>query len=207
MDDWRLWEVLQPETVVSVARFRNVIWACREAIQAKVAGDFVECGVWRGGLCALMGVMAQGEGKGRKVVAFDSFRGLPQPLDKDVDFQGRSAKGCAGLFAVGRDKLDALMARVAPGCAYDVYEGWFKDTLPTYKGEIAVLRLDSDWYESTRECLEAMYGKVASGGVVIVDDYGHWQGCREAVDEFRAANGIVAPMTKVDYTAIWWRKA
>ena len=84
-------------------------------------------------------------------------------------------------------------------------EGWFKDTLPAAPIErLAILRLDGDMYGSTMETLEALYDKVGPGGFVIVDDY-ILPGCRKAVDDFRAARGIAAPMTDVDGAAVFWR--
>jgi O-methyltransferase len=86
-------------------------------------------------------------------------------------------------------------------------KGWFKDTIASAPIErLAVLRLDGDLYESTMDVLRPLYAKVSPGGFVIVDDYFAWAGCRKAVDEFRAANGISAAITRIDWTGAYWRK-
>jgi hypothetical protein len=88
-----------------------------------------------------------------------------------------------------------------------VVKGWFEDTLRTAAtGPIAVLHLDGDWYESTRTILDALYGRVVAGGFVVVDDYGHWPGCRRAVDEFLGRTGERPAIVSSDYTGVWFRK-
>jgi O-methyltransferase len=74
-------------------------------------------------------------------------------------------------------------------------------------GEIAILRLDNDWYESTKFCLEKLYDKVIDGGIIIIDDYGHWVGAKRAVDEFREKNNIITPLIQTDYTEYYWIKS
>ncbi len=85
-------------------------------------------------------------------------------------------------------------------------KGWFHETLPAAPIErLAILRLDGDMYSSTRDALNALCHKVSPGGFVIVDDYYAWEGCRNAVDEFRAANGIKAPIVQVDWAGAYWQ--
>ncbi|HUP59862.1 MAG TPA: TylF/MycF/NovP-related O-methyltransferase [Thermoanaerobaculia bacterium] len=89
----------------------------------------------------------------------------------------------------------------------EIRKGWFQDTLPSAKheiGSIAVLRLDGDWYESTRVCLDNLYDLVAPGGYVIIDDYNYWEGCKRAVDEFLAARGLGVALVAVGDSAVWW---
>ena len=90
----------------------------------------------------------------------------------------------------------------------EVVKGWFADTFPAHVDRIesvAVLHVDGDWYDSVKLTLEAFYDKVSPGGIVAIDDYGHWKGSRRAVDDFRAERGVVAPMTAVDYSGRYWR--
>ena len=90
-----------------------------------------------------------------------------------------------------------------------IKKGWFRDTLPVSKneiGKIAILRLDGDWYESTKVCLDNLYDKVASGGYIIIDDYGHWEGAKKATDEFLAKKGIKPDLVKIDYTGVYFIK-
>jgi hypothetical protein len=87
--------------------------------------------------------------------------------------------------------------------------GWFQDTVPnagSSMGPIALLRLDGDWYDSTKVCLNHLYGKVSRYGVIVVDDYGHFDGCRKAVDEFIAQLGIPVLLNHIDYTGRFWSK-
>lgn len=166
-------------------------------------GCFVECGVARGGCSALMAMVARENNSGRKVWLFDSFEGLPEHTDED-EYQGLlirkpkdrsssvvSAGYCLGTF---EEVEELLFTRL--GLSRDkifMVKGWFEDTLPNYKdkvGQITVLRIDADWYESTKCCLENLYDNVIAGGYIIIDDYGSIIGCKKATDEFLKDNDI-----------------
>lgn len=143
----------------------------------------------------------------RRVWVADSFEGLPKPqLDQDanLDLSKESYPQLAVSLAqvMGNFKrYDLLDGQVR------FLEGWFKDTLPTAPVDrVAVLRLDGDLYESTMDCLEALYKKVSPGGYVVIDDYGCLKCCADAVNDFRATNGIDEPMTAIDWTGVFWRK-
>jgi hypothetical protein len=87
--------------------------------------------------------------------------------------------------------------------------GWFEQTIPSATpslGPIALLHLDCDWYESVKLCLDRLYDRVVDGGFIVVDDYGHWQGCRKAIDEFRRHRGLTNELIQVDYTGMFFRK-
>jgi O-methyltransferase len=137
----------------------------------------------------------------------DSFEGLPvpdsdrYPADAGLDWSG------VGVLKVDADSVAANFARY--GLLDDqvrFLEGWFCDTLPGAPiDRLAVLRLDGDLYQSTMDALVALEPKVSPGGFVIVDDYGGWESCRAAVDDYRAAHGIDAPLQRVDWTGVWWR--
>lgn len=157
-----------------------------------VAGDVVECGVWNGGSAALMGVaMARTPPLvPRTFWLFDSFQGLPEPTAED----GRKVRSlffkgwCAGSAARVREAFQQLGLPLDP---VRIVPGWFDQTLAqTPVGEIALLHVDADWYESVKIVLETYYDKVAPGGYVIFDDYGFFQGCDRAVDEFMARRGL-----------------
>ncbi len=149
------------------------------------AGAFVECGVAKGGSLAMMAAYA-GD---RTVWGFDSFEALPELTPEDggsgSHFVGVKCSGPQGEAAVPDTfrRAGVAMDRVR------VVKGWFSDTLPAVKAEIgpiAILRVDADWYEASRYVLEALYAQVIPGGVVLIDDYDSFAGCRRAVDEFRA---------------------
>ena len=197
------------ETMVGEARLRNVAELCSAALRDGVPGDLIETGVWRGGVTILMrGILAAHGVTDRRVWVADSFEGLPAPdgerypADAELDWSG------VEVLKVDADAVRANFARY--GLLDDqvrFLEGWFCDTLPGAPIEqLAVLRLDGDLYQSTMDALVALEPKVASGGYVIVDDYGGWTSCRAAVDDYRSARGITAPIRQVDWTGVWWRK-
>jgi O-methyltransferase len=151
-------------------------------------GCVVECGVWRGGMSA---GMAEVLGADREYFLFDSFEGLPAACE---DLDGASAvawqensrspayhNNCTAT----EDEATAAM-KLSGATSFSLVKGWFNETLPRFAPpcDIAVLRLDGDWYDSTRVCLENLYPHVAPGGIVIVDDYYNWDGCARAVNEF-----------------------
>lgn len=195
-----------------LATYDTVLRASKE-----VDGAFVECGVARGGCSAVMALIAKDEGINRRVWMFDSFEGLPPQTDKDgvqkpIRHKNRKSNDLAPGYCLGTQqevanfmydelKLDSLYVLMV--------KGWFEDTLPEYKkviGKIAVLRLDGDWYESTKCCLENLYDNVVLGGYVIIDDY-QLAGCKMAVDEFI---NKLSPVPKIENDAngrAYFRKA
>lgn len=199
----------------------KALWRiCRQVLQTNVAGDFVECGVWRGGSAGLMGLAMRKFSKSpaRKLHLYDSFEGLPAPSKHDGEIAERywqttttplhdSSERCvAGIATVRTLLFDSL--RLQPETVV-IHQGWFQETLADLSegpSKIAVLRLDGDWYESTKVCLEALYARVSPGGAVILDDYYCWEGCRAATDEFRLKAGIQTPMHRIDSEACYWIK-
>ena len=159
-------------------------------------GCFVECGVARGGCSALMAIVASEHQSNRKIWLFDSFEGLPDPTiedeykepiiykPKDKSASIPSLGYCLGTY----DEVEKLLFSKLSSNKNNVFmiKGWFQDTLPKYKdkiGAIAILRIDADWYESTKCCLENLYDNVITGGYIIIDDYGSHIGCKKATDE------------------------
>ncbi|MEQ9502098.1 MAG: TylF/MycF/NovP-related O-methyltransferase [Deltaproteobacteria bacterium] len=205
-----------PHTCVPLARLDNVDHCVRTALADGIAGDLVETGVWRGGVTIYMRAMLDVLGDEERVVwAADSFEGLPRP---DPTLYPKEAAAHDGPLLSGPlDNLAVSLEDVRKNFAsYGLLDdrvkflkGWFKDTLPDAPIErIAVLRLDGDYYESTRDPLLALYDKVTEGGFIIVDDYGEddWTYCRQAIDEFRGARQIDAPIHVVDGQCVYWRK-
>jgi O-methyltransferase len=165
----------------------------------KLDGCFVECGVARGGCSALMALVARENDSDRKSWLFDSFEGLPEqssedeyeapesPLPEDKSARIVAPGYCLGTFEEVEDllfhKLDLDKNNIF------MVQGWFEDTLPVNSGKvgtISVLRIDGDWYSSTKCCLDNLYDNVIAGGYVIIDDYESVIGCKKAVDEFIA---------------------
>ena len=195
-------------TMIGRRRLDNLQACVVDVIRAGVPGDLIETGVWRGGAVILMRAVLWAYGDtGRVVWAADSFQGLPQPDAATYPADARANLWQMQGLAVS---LEAVKANIAGFGLLDdqvrFLPGWFKDTLATAPIErLAVLRLDGDMYESTIDALTALYDKVSPGGYVIVDDYGAFQECRSAVDDFRRDRGITEEMTKVDWTGVYWK--
>lgn len=196
-------------SMIGARRMRN-IEECLDVIRADaIPGDLAETGVWRGGATVFMrGYLAAYEMAGRDVWVADSFEGLPAPSlpeDRGVDYSAAKEP----ILAVSLEDVRELFERY--GLLDErvrFLKGWFRESLPAAPIErLALLRLDGDLYESTMDALNALYDKVAAGGFVLVDDYGDFPPCRKAVDEFRAARSIDAPLVKVDWSGSYWRKA
>lgn len=162
-----------------------------------IDGCFVECGVARGGCSALMAMVASEYKSNRKIWLFDSFEGLSDPTIEDeynnpliYKSKDKSASLVSPGYCLGTyDEVEKLLFSKLSLNKNNVFmvKGWFQDTLPKYKdkiGAIAILRIDADWYESTKCCLENLYDNVITGGYIIIDDYESVIGCKKATDEF-----------------------
>jgi hypothetical protein len=201
----RIADPMDPLALVPKPRLRNLERLCMHV--ADRPGAFVECGVARGGCLALMSALG---GPHRRVWGFDSFEGLPPLTEEDegsgVYWVGVVCAGPSGMRAVA----DTFATLGIPSDNVRLVKGWFEETLPGWVdtiGEIALLRLDSDWYRSTRYCLEMFYESVEPGGVVIIDDYLTFTGCRRAVDEFRASRHIETTLHVTDPDGeVYWLK-
>lgn len=207
-----------PFTMSSYQRVSNAYELAKLAEREKLEGSFVECGVWKGGVSAVMAYVAQKFESDRKVWLFDSFEGLPEPTKED----GQIAKE----YSFGRDsgnlktikqcvsteedvrKVFFEVLKLNPG-GICIKKGWFQNILPKERqnvGKIAILRLDGDWYESTKVCLENMYDNVIIGGYIIIDDYSHWEGAKKAVHDFFSERKINPQLIKIDYAGVYFKK-
>jgi len=157
-----------------------------------IHGCIVECGVWRGGMSAAMSELCGSE---RNYFLFDSFEGLPPAIDNDgkdaIDWQ----KNRDSEFYYDNCKAEMKYAEAAlilSGAKNaELVRGWFNETIhKTNTGPIAILRLDADWYESTMTCLNELYPKVSSGGLILIDDYNFWEGCSKAVHDYLSRNNL-----------------
>lgn len=185
--------------------------AARYVARAGVAGDIVECGVYKGGLSILMAETFKRHGADdRKVWMYDTFAGMTEPTDDDF---ARHDRKPAASWMRESEKVRAIGPRdivtrnikcaAYPPSQFVMVEGRVEDTIPGRVPEkISLLRLDTDWYESTRHELEHLFPLLSPGGVLIVDDYGIWDGARKAADEYLAAHGICPISQDTDYGAI-----
>jgi len=184
------------------------LWqATRHVIAAGVPGAIVECGAWRGGSAIVAADAARSDPE-RELWLYDTFEGMPEPGEHDVDFMGVAAKPQLERgddLIVARAGLDEVRANLRrsglPESRLHYVQGRVQETIPAMAPErIALLRLDTDWEDSTRHELEHLWPRLSRGGVLIVDDYGHWQGARRAVDCYFAARGDAPLLQRIDYT-------
>jgi hypothetical protein len=204
-------------SMIPLARFANIRNCIEDILRNRIPGDLIETGAWRGGATIFMrGVLKAYNANDRMVWVADSFEGLPAP---DPDLFPLEAKAQSGPviqksyrnLAVGLEEVKRnFSAYGLLGEQVKFLKGWFKDTLPTAPiGALSLMRLDGDFYESTRDGLNSLYDRLSPGGYVIVDDYGEdsWTYCRKAVDEFRANRGIQDPLIAVDSRCSYWQRA
>jgi len=205
---------VRPFTMTSVERLVSLSRAVDHINTHHIAGDIVECGVWKGGSMLLVArKLARLNDTTRQLFLFDTFEGMSEPTKEDVSAVNQTTAGDL-LDAVGRtdgdnvwcySPLEEVKANLQktdyPFGQIHFIKGKVEDTLPEPSiGKIALLRLDTDWYESTKHELETLYDKLVPGGVLIIDDYGHWSGSRKAVDEFIAARKLSLFLHRIDYT-------
>ena len=194
-------------------RLFATIMACRHVVEQNIAGDFVECGVWRGGNSIIAADVFKNLCSEKTVWLFDTFAGMTDPTDADVNYLGESAH--RKFQERGRDAHNGwCYSPIEEVSANFARAGLLHERIKFVKGDVAqtlsqseslpekisVLRLDTDWYESTKVELEMLYPRLSPGGILIIDDYGHWGGARKAVDEYFARTA--RPFLQyVDHTA------
>ena len=212
-------EQAEPYTITGPQRLHSLVDAVRYCVRREVPGAFAECGVWLGGSVLAMVLTLLDEGiTERDIHLYDTFEGMPEPGEVDVSpfdpparetwqaAQGTEAPAWPEYFANERFSEDAvrelLVGTGYPPERIHLHRGMVEDTIPAAApAALALLRLDTDWYESTRHELVHLYPRLAAGGVLIVDDYGHWEGARRAVDEYFATEAAPVLLHRVDYTA------
>lgn len=167
-----------------------------------VPGDFVECGVCDGWSAAPLA--STFVGSGRRFWLYDSFEGLPPTTEED----GEEAKEWIGKCLGSRDKVEAAISEVGfplDDCIFRV--GWFEDTfVEPLPASVAFLHIDADWYKSVLIALETFYDRVAEGGIILLDDFGYWEGCRRAVFDFVKRRNIAPLLERYGHSQLYWVK-
>jgi hypothetical protein len=202
-------------TMTTPRRIAALCDGIEHTVRAGVPGAVVECGVWKGGsmMAAALTLLRLGA-TDRDLYLFDTFQGMPPPTEEDVfsaydgyspmrHWRRRRREGGANSWHyVAADEVRAAVLSTGyPAERVHLVEGRVEDTLPAAAPEeIAVLRLDTDWYESTKHELVHLYPRLSPGGVLLLDDYGHYEGARRAVDEYFETAGGRPLLTRVDYT-------
>jgi len=202
-----------PYTMTSAERLLALVESVRYVSRCGVPGDIVECGVCRGGsMMATALTLLECNDASRDLYLFDTYEGMTAPTPRDVSRDGHAARDL--LDARPRSENDpvwayATLERVQAAMHSTGYDparmrfvrGPVEQTVPVSAPQkIALLRLDTDWYESTRHELLHLYPRLVRGGVLIIDDYGHWKGARQAVDEYLAETGAKLLLHRIDYT-------
>lgn len=189
-------EAVRPYTMTSPDKLFALVTAVRHVVDSGLEGDIVECGVWRGGSMHAVARTLTARDAVRDLYLFDTFTGMTTPTERDVSLGGGKAADLlaqadkkAYVWAVAsREDVEQGLATLSyPQDKLHLVEGPVEETIPDgAPRRIAILRLDTDWYESTRHELEHLYDRLVPGGILIIDDYGTWQGSKEATDEFMA---------------------
>jgi O-methyltransferase len=196
------------QTMVGMYRLDNVQEAVETVIAEGVPGHLIEAGVWRGGTTIFMRAVLDVYGvDDRTVFVADSFRGLPPPNVEAYPDDAGDAHHSHELLAVSRADVERNFQMYGLlDDQVEFLEGWFKETLPTVCNRTwAVVRVDGDMYESTMDTLVNLYPGLSTGGYCIIDDFWH-EPCRQAVEDFRSANGVDEPIEKIDWTGVYWRR-
>ena len=198
-------------TMVTHEGLLNAMLACRYVEENGISGDVVECGVWRGGTAIAAALVLEALGSKRKIWLYDTFAGMAAPKEADVRVDTGQAAASKHASMQRQDhnewaycSLEDVKANVRAAGISDeqvrFVEGDVLETLSdaaNLPAKISVLRLDTDWYESTKKELEVLYPRVAEGGVLIVDDYGRWKGAQQATDEYFASEPGARPFFQI----------
>jgi hypothetical protein len=202
-----------PYTLTSAERIFALCEATRYIARNKIPGAIVECGVWKGGsMMSIAYTLLEVGDPSRELYLFDTFEGMTEPTVRD---KSRDAIAARQLMSESsKDVQDSVwcyapldeVKQAMSGVGYDMsrlhfVKGRVEDTLPAAAPDaIALLRLDTDWYESTRHELIHLFPRLVAGGVLVIDDYGHWEGARQAVDEYVRDHDVTMLLNRVDYT-------
>ena len=204
---------VKPYTMTSVERLFALIQAVKYVVSANIPGSIVECGVWQGGSMMAVAHTLKRLGKSDiDLYLFDTYEGMTRPTDVDIDYVGtpasirfERAKKIGDTSEWAYASVEQVQSNLV-STGYDtdrvkLIKGKVEDTLPdSAPSQISLLRLDTDWYESTRHELIHLYPRLSVGGVLLVDDYGYWQGSKKAVDEYFTQNSISILLNRIDYT-------
>ena len=200
-------------TETSLERVSALCSAVKYVVAHNIPGDIVECGVWKGGsMMAVARTLLTLNVRDRNLYLFDTFEGMTRPTEKDISHDGERAieswtaqrreNGASSWCHCSLEDVKQAMYRVGYDNAKIFFvKGKVEATIPARAPDkISLLRLDTDWYESTKHEMVHLFPRLSPGGAIIIDDYGHWQGARLAVDEYLRENKIRLFLNRIDYT-------
>lgn len=200
-------------TMTSPERVNALINAAEYVINHGIDGSFVECGVWKGGSSMAIALTLQRLGSAqRELYLYDTFSGMAAPSDLDISINEDAAREFFTASRISEDSSDWCLSPLDEVRENLFSTGYGKERIHFIKGKveetipkilprkIALLRLDTDWHESTKHELIHLFPLLSPKGVLIIDDYGHWRGARKAVDDYIADNNILILLNRIDYT-------
>ena len=200
-------------TMTSSERLNALISSVNYIVDNNIPGSFVECGVWKGGSVMAMALSLINKGTlNREIYLYDTFYGMASPDTVDVNIYGTTADDYLSAFEKSEDSIawalapkDKVKRNIYstgfPKEKFKLIEGKVEDTIPGIMPEkISLLRLDTDWYESTKHEMNNLFPLLVKNGVLIIDDYGHWAGCKKAIDEYIEENNICVLLNRIDNT-------
>lgn len=206
-------EKVKPYTMTLPERLFANYEAIRYILRQGIEGAIVECGVWRGGsTMTMLHTLLNRQDRSREIYMYDTYDGMSQPGEEDKAYFGDHADALLDgsdkhdprsvwCYASLEDVQRNVLSTGYPAEKIRFIKGKVEDTIPgTLPEKIALLRLDTDWYESTLHELEHLYPRLQKGGVLLIDDYGHWQGARKAVDEYIRKNNLPLLLCRTDYS-------
>ena len=208
-----IYKKVRPYTMTSPERIISLCEAIKYILDKNIEGDIVECGVWKGGsMMAVAETLLNMGHTDKELYLFDTFEGMPPPTENDVDIMGDTAE----RLLINSDKensesvwcqatldivKEALSSTGYPNEKIHFVKGMVEKTIPNFAPDkIALLRLDTDWYNSTKHEMEYLFPRLSKDGVLIIDDYGHWRGARKAIDEYLENNDVKILLNRIDYT-------
>lgn len=209
----KAYQLARPFTMTSLDRMYAAYNAAEYVEKNNIEGDIVECGVWRGGSAMIMASkLLEMNATQRNFYLYDTYEGMSEPSEADIDYTGKHSserlkkedkfKGANIWCYAALDEVRKNMQNTGyPDDKLKYIQGKVEDTIPqTVPEKIAILRLDTDWYESTKHELVHLFPLLSQHGILIIDDYGFWKGSRKAVDEYFAEIGIVPFLNRIDYS-------
>lgn len=212
-EEKKILDFVGPYTMTSPERILSLIQAVKYVVKNQIEGDVVECGVWKGGssMATALSLLDIAD-TSRHIYLYDTFEGMPLPSKHDVKYNGHQAAATFKTNMINENSSDwcraaldevkaNLMSTGYPFEKLHFIKGKVEETIPRIiPRKIAILRLDTDWYESTKHEMEHLFPLLSNGGVLIVDDYGHWQGSKKAIDEYIAEQNIPLFLNRIDFT-------
>lgn len=192
-------------TMIGYKRLKNIESLLIDVHANNIEGDFIECGVWRGGACIFARYILNNLQSDKIVFVADSFEGCPPPEDKYIHDKG-DRHFAVPMLSVSMEDVMANFEKFNLLEGTTFIPGWFKDTLPLLDNKFSIIRLDGDLYSSTIDALDNLYPKLSEGGYCIIDDYGQVHGCAMAVHDYREKHNITSEIITIDGSAIYWKK-